>query len=232
MRSGNLDMKAKEPGSCLQMLIQAAALPRASLSGPPETRSGDTPMRKTGGAVHLPRPPDANARLRRLCPPGGPQGSLTTVQLFGADRGHRASLDVSRVFTGGRRLRVPRLGVGFQQIRQPQDFTVAVKRVGVQSPDKRKTARCAVEQLRPTAHGPGPQTAGGGAAHRTDSSVQAGGWHPSTEGGWKGEPRRPAPHSGGPTWLPSACSFWHFLCCSLFSLKHGGAPPSSPQCHF
>lgn len=232
MRSGNLNMKAEEPSSCSQVLIQTAALPWASLSGPTETQSGDIQTRKTGGAVHLPCPPDANAWLGRLCPPGGPQGSLTTVQLFGADRGHRASLDVSRVFTGGRRLRVPRLGVGFQQIRQPQDFTVTVKCVGVQSPDRRKTARRGVEQLRPTTHRPGPQTTGGGAAHRTDSSVQAGGWHPSMEGGWKGEPRRPAPHSGGSTWLPSACSFWHFLCCSLFSLKHGSAPPSSPQRHF
>lgn len=57
----------------------------------------------------------------------GFQDPLTTVQLFWSDGSHRASLDASWILAGGCCLCVPRLGVGLQQICQPQYFTVAVK---------------------------------------------------------------------------------------------------------
>lgn len=98
---------------------------------------------RTGRAAYVPRP--AVATLVQ----GTRRRSLTTVQLFGGDGGHRAPLDAARIFTGGRCLRIPRLGVGFEQIRQPQDLTVAVKRVGVQSPDGRKTVRRGHRQVGP-----------------------------------------------------------------------------------
>lgn len=59
---------------------------------------------------------------------------LTAVQFLWGDGGHRPALDAAGVLAGGRCLRAPRPGVGFQQVRQPQDLTVAVKRVRVQAP--------------------------------------------------------------------------------------------------
>lgn len=142
VRSRNGERKLGNPTvayrcSCRQQLCQGA---RCRV---PPRRDLGTPTPKAGPARAAP-----SGRLPPSC-------SLTTVQLFGGDGGHRAPLDASRIFTGGGRLCIPRLGVGLEQIRQPQDFTVTVKRVGVQPPDGRKTGRRGVEHT-----GPGPRTPG------------------------------------------------------------------------
>lgn len=67
-------------------------------------------------------------------PRSRPQRSLTAVQLLRGDGGHRAALDAPGVLAGGGGLRVPGPRVGFQQLRQPQDLTVAAKRIRVQPP--------------------------------------------------------------------------------------------------
>lgn len=89
------------------------------------------------------QPVTAGDRAAHAMPSGhqrglGSRDSLTTVQLLRGDGGHRPPLDAPGIFTGGRCLRIPRPGVALQQVRQPQDLTVTVKRVGVQTPTRRK----------------------------------------------------------------------------------------------
>lgn len=57
----------------------------------------------------------------------------TTVELLRRQRGHRSALQAAGVVAGGRSLSIARLGVLLQEVGQPQQLTVAVQGVGIQS---------------------------------------------------------------------------------------------------
>lgn len=57
----------------------------------------------------------------------------TTVELFRRQRGHRSALQPAGVVAGGRSLSVARLSVLLEEVGQPQQLTVAVQGVGIQS---------------------------------------------------------------------------------------------------
>lgn len=65
-------------------------------------------------------------------------GKPTTVKFFWCYRGHWSSLDSSWVLTGSCCLSITRLCICLQQLRQPQDFTVTVKSVWIQTPAQNK----------------------------------------------------------------------------------------------
>lgn len=65
--------------------------------------------------------------------PGG-SGKPTTIKFFWCYGGHWSSLDPPWILTGGCCLSITRLCVRLQQLRQPQDFTVTVESIWIQTP--------------------------------------------------------------------------------------------------
>lgn len=61
-------------------------------------------------------------------------GLRTTVELLRSQRRHRSALQAAGVVAGGRSLSVARLGVLLEEVGQPQQLTVAIQGVGIQSP--------------------------------------------------------------------------------------------------
>lgn len=63
-------------------------------------------------------------------------GKPTTVKFFWCNCGHWSSLDSSWILTGSCCLSITRLCICLQQLCQPQDFTVTMKSIWIQTPAK------------------------------------------------------------------------------------------------
>lgn len=109
-----------------------------------------TTTNQTGFICHVPsrtashQPFHNNPPPRAVCfgKSEGCFGLRTTVELLRSQRRHRSALQAAGVVAGGRSLSVARLGVLLEEVGQPQQLTVAVQRVGIQSPTHTHTRIC------------------------------------------------------------------------------------------
>lgn len=78
----------------------------------------------------------AVAALKQALLSGNSSLSLcTTIELLSSQCCHRSALQAAGIVTGGSGLSIARLSILLQQVSQPQQLTVTVQCIGIQSPE-------------------------------------------------------------------------------------------------